>query len=71
MNRTIICPKCGTIRFYTNFEIQKVYFAFDANGNEADVALESEGIRSSVVNRCYYCGSKVKIKEADDEDNSH
>lgn len=70
MNRIIICPKCGIIPFYTNFDIQKVYIAFDSYGNEADFVLESEGIRGSTVKRCYYCGSKVKIEEADNENNN-
>jgi len=61
--RVITCPKCGEIPYYTNFEIQKVYIAFDANGNEIDTPLEPLGIRSSVVKRCHYCDSKVSIKE--------
>ena len=67
MINEIICPKCGVIPFYTNFDIQKIYIAFDAYGNEIDRALDSEEVRSSIVNRCYYCGSKVKIEEVDDE----
>ena len=61
--RVIICPKCGEIPYYTNFEIQKVYIAFDANGDNVDVAFDPMGIRSSVVNRCCYCDSKVRIEE--------
>lgn len=63
--KKIICPKCGEIDFYTNFEIQKVYIAFDADGNEIDAALEDMGIRSSTVKRCCYCQSKVKIEESE------
>lgn len=66
--RVIICPKCGEIPYYTNFEIQKVYIAFDANGDNVDVALDTIGIRSSVVKRCHYCDSKVSIKEVNRND---
>lgn len=69
--RVIICPKCGKIPYYTNFEIQKVYIAFDANGEELDIPLDTMGIRSSVVKRCYYCNSQVRIREVkDNEDHS-
>ena len=61
--KKIICSKCGEVGFYTNFEIQKVYIAFDAEGNEYDACLEPGEIRSSLVNRCPYCGRKVKIVE--------
>lgn len=65
--KQIICPKCGVIPYYTNFEIQKVYMGFDADGNENDIALDPMGIRSSTVKRCCYCQSKVKIEESDSE----
>jgi len=68
MNKIIICPKCGIIPFYTNFEIQKVYFAFDAYGNEVDLSYDPEGIKSSTVKRCFDCGSKVKITEGGEEE---
>ena len=61
--KKIICTKCGEVGFYINFEIQKVYIAFDANGNEYDVCPEPVEIRSSIVNRCPYCERKVKIVE--------
>lgn len=61
--KKIICSKCGEVDFYTNFEIQKVYIAFDANGNEYDVGFDVHGIRASTVNRCPYCQCKVKIVE--------
>lgn len=63
MGKIIICPKCGEIPYYTNFEIQKVYLAFDANGNEVDTALDTIGLRDSIIPRCCYCDKKVKIVE--------
>lgn len=45
--RKIICPNCGVVNFYTNFEIQKIRIAFDAYGNEVDRPLEETGISSS------------------------
>lgn len=65
--KKIICPKCGVIPYYVNFEIQKVYIAFDADGNEVDVALDPMGMRSSTVKRCCCCQSKVKIEGSDSE----
>lgn len=61
--RKIICPNCGEVDYYTNFEIQKIRFAFDADGNEVDVPFEVTSIRSSIVNRCPWCEKKVKIVE--------
>lgn len=64
--KKIICPKCGVIPHYTNFEIQKVYFGFDAYGNVEDTS-EAIGIRTSVIKRCCYCQSKVKIEGSESE----
>ena len=61
--RKIICPNCGEVDYYTNFEIQKIRIAFDADGDEVDVPFEVTGIRSSIVNRCPWCEKKVKIVE--------
>lgn len=61
--KKIICPKCGEIPYYLNSEIQKVYIAFDANGEEVDAPLDTLGIRSSTVPRCSYCDRKVNIVE--------
>lgn len=63
--KKIICPKCGEIPYYTNFEIQKVYFGFDADGNEVDIASEVVGIRDSTIKRCMRCQSKIRIEESE------
>ena len=43
----------------------------DSNGEELDIPLDTMGIRSSVVKRCYYCNSQVRIREVkDNEDHS-
>ena len=65
--KTIICPKCGEIPYYTNFDIQKVYIAFTANGEEIDVANEPRSIRASIIPRCCYCERKIKIIESEIE----
>lgn len=61
--KKIICPKCGEVEFYTNFDIQKVFIAFDAEGKKVDIATEPIELRNSIIPRCFYCGSKVKIVE--------
>ncbi len=66
--RHIICPECGEVDFYTNFDIQQVYICFDADGEETDNNAEVVSISSSVVPRCPYCQRKIKIVEVKNDD---
>lgn len=63
MMKHIICPECGEVDFYTNFDIQKVYICFNANDENIDNCMEIDGISSSIVPRCPYCQRKIKIVE--------
>ena len=59
----IICPECGEVDCYTNFDIQKVYFCFDADDKIVDNCMETVSIQSSIVPRCPWCQRKIKIVE--------
>lgn len=61
--KVIICRKCGEIQYYTNFDIQKVMLAFDADGNELDVPYDPVSVERSIVKRCPHCNSIVHIEE--------
>lgn len=66
----IICPKCGEVDFYTNFDIQKVYICFNADGKNIDNCMEGKGIRSSIVPRCPYCQRTINIVERAESENT-
>lgn len=62
--KRIICPKCGEVDFYTNFDIQKVYICFNADGELVDNRMETIGIQCSIVPRCPHCQRKIKIVDS-------
>ena len=62
----IVCPKCGEVDFYTNFDIQKVYICFNADGENIDNYMEEESIRDSIIPRCPYCQRKIRIVEVEE-----
>lgn len=67
----IICPKCGEVDFYTNFDIQKVYICYNANNENIDNRMEEVGVRSSIVPRCPYCKRKINIVEREESEGNN